>query len=251
MAPPGYGARVEGIPAVEAALRAGRVRVLQVASGSTSSPRMARLLESAHRMRVEIQEVGSLKSMAVTSSPQGVIAQCRLLRPVALGDLISERDPAALVVVDHLTDPRNLGAIARSAVAAGTPRLVIPRRRGSPLGPSAFKAAAGALEHVRVCQVSSIPEAIRQLSRRGIWTVGLAGEAPDSLFGLELLTAPVALVVGAEHRGLSRLVSERVDHLASIPMHSDADSLNAAVAAGLALFELARIRGYFRKPGDA
>jgi len=180
-----------------------------------------------------------------------VIAECRPIPPVGLGDLISDADPAALMVIDHVTDPRNLGAIARSAVAAGTPRLVIPRRRASPLGPSAFKAAAGALEHARVCLVSSIPEALRQLSRRQIWTVGLTGDGTHSLFGLQLLTSPVALVVGAEHRGLSRLVSERVDCLASIPIKSDADSLNASVAAGLALFELARMRGYFDKPKGA
>ena len=248
MAPPGYGARVEGIPAVEAAVGAGRARVLQVEARSASSPRMARLVGSAQRNGVEVQQVESLKGRAVTSAPQGVIASCRPLRSVGLGDLISESDPASLVVIDHVTDPRNLGAIARSAVAAGTPRLVIPKRRGSPLSPSAFKAAAGALEHARVCLVSSVADAIAELSRRQIWTVGLTGQSPHSVFGLQLLASSVALVVGAEHRGLSRLVSERVDHLASIPMTPQADSLNASVAAGLALFELARVRGYFDKP---
>jgi len=152
------------------------------------------------------------------------------------------------VVVDRISDPRNLGAIARSAVAAGTPRLVIPRRRGSPLTPTAFKAAAGALERTRVCMVSSIAETLSQLSRMGVWTVGLAADASTSLLGLELLGEPAALVVGAEHRGLSRLVAQRVDLLASIPMVGDAESLNASVAAGLALFELARVRGYLPKP---
>ena len=248
MAPPGYGARVEGIPAVEAALAADRVRVLQVARRSRTSPRVAGLCESARRRGVEIREVESLDPVAVTSSPQGVAADCRPLAPVSLEDLVTGSDPAALVVIDHLTDPRNLGAVARSAVAAGTPRMVIPRRRGAPLTPSAFKAAAGALESARVCLVSSVPEALRRLSRMDVWTVGLAAAAPTSLFGLELLAAPVALVVGAEHRGLSRLVAERVDQTASIPMTPGADSLNASVAAGLALFELARIRGYFHKP---
>lgn len=249
MAPPGYGARVEGIPAVEAALAAGRVRLLRVARRPGSSPRVAGLARSARRRGVEIREVESLAGVAVTSSPQGVAADCRPLAPVSLEELAAEADPAALVVIDHLTDPRNLGAIARSAVAAGTPRLVIPRRRGSPLTPSAFKAAAGALESARVCLVSSVPEALARLSRMDVWTVGLAAGAPVPLFGLELLAAPVALVVGAEHRGLSRLVAERVDQLASIPMAPGAESLNASVAAGLALFELARMRGYFSKPG--
>ena len=248
MALAGYGARVEGIPAVEAALTAGRVWKLRVESRSAPRPRLAELVDSARDRGVEIEMVRNLEGMAVTSSPQGVVADCRKLRAVTLTQLAGEVAPAALVVVDHISDPRNLGAIARSAVAAGTPRLVIPRRRGSPLTPTAFKAAAGALEKARVCLVSSIAETLNQLSRMNVWTIGLAAEAPTSLLGLELLREPAALVVGAEHRGLSRLVARRVDQLASIPMVGEAESLNASVAAGLALFELARVRGYLGKP---
>ena len=244
----GYGARVEGIPAVEAALASGRVRKLRVVRRSASSPRMAELLDSARGRDVEIEVVKTLEGIALTSSPQGVAADCRLLRPVTLAEMATEIEPAALVVIDHISDPRNLGAIARSAVAAGTPRLVIPQRRGSPLTATAFKAAAGALEWTRVCLVSSIAATLSQLSRMDIWTIGLAADAPTSLLGLDLLTAPTALVVGAEHEGLSRLVAQRVDQLASIPMAQEAESLNASVAAGLALFELARVRGYFGKP---
>ena len=248
MALAGYGARVEGIPAVEAALAAGRVRNLRVESRSASSARMAELLDSARDRGVGIEMVRSLKGIAVTSSPQGVLAECRPLRTVTLTDLSDESTPAALVVVDRISDPRNLGAIARSAVAAGTPRLVIPRRRGTPLTPAAFKTAAGALEWTRVCMVSSVAETITQLSRMGIWTIGLTAHAPASLLGLELLTEPVALVVGTEGHGLSRLVAQRIDQLASIPMAGESESLNASVAASLALFELARVRGYFEKP---
>lgn len=248
MALAGYGARVEGVPAVEAALEAGRVLKLRVENRSASSPRMAELLDSARGRGVEIETVSSLEGVAVTSSPQGVVAECRQLRAVTLTRLAKEVAPASLLVVDHISDPRNLGAIARSAVAAGTPRLVIPRRRGSPLTPTAFKAAAGALERARVCLVSSIAGTVSQLSRMGIWTIGLAADAPTSLLGLELLGEPAALVVGAEGRGLSRLVVQRVDQLASIPMVGETESLNASVAAGLALFELARVRGHLRKP---
>ena len=192
----GYGARVEGIPAVEAALASGRVRNLRVVRRSAASPRMAELLDSARGRDVEIEVVKTLEGIALTSSPQGVAADCRLLRPVTLAEMATEIEPAALVVIDHISDPRNLGAIARSAVAAGTPRLVIPQRRGSPLTATAFKAAAGALEWTRVCLVSSIAATLSQLSRMGIWTVGLAADAPTSLLGLDLLTAPTALVVG-------------------------------------------------------
>lgn len=251
MAPTGYGGRVEGLSSVAAALEAGRVERLQVTGRSGSSWRLAGLVDLARDRGVAIHRRATLEGISVTSSPQGVVADCRPIRPVTLSQLVSESAPASLVVVDHITDPRNLGAIARSAVAAGTPRLVLPRRRGSPLTPTAFKVAAGALEHARVCLVSSIAETIRQLSRMDVWSVGLTAEASDSLFGLPLLTAPVALVVGSEHRGLSRLVIDRVDQLASIPMTPHSESLNASVAAGLALFELARMRGSFDKsPGD-
>ncbi|MDE0231859.1 MAG: 23S rRNA (guanosine(2251)-2'-O)-methyltransferase RlmB [bacterium] len=248
MALAGYGARVEGIPAVGAALEAGRVRKLRVENRSASSPRMAELLGSARGRGVEVEMVSSLEGTAVTASPQGVLAECRQLRSVTLTHLAAEETPAALLVVDHISDPRNLGAIARNAVAAGTPRLVIPRRRGSPLTPTAFKASAGALEKTRVCVVSSIAETLSQLSRMGVWTIGLAAHAPTSLLGLELLKEPAALVVGGEHQGLSRLVAQRVDQLASIPMVGETESLNASFAAGMALFELARVRGYLRKP---
>lgn len=245
MALAGYGARVEGLPAVEAALAAGRVRKLRVARTSTSSPRVTELIRSAQGRGIEIETVPSLEGIAATSSPQGVVADCQKLRTVPLNQLVSEAEPAALLIVDHISDPRNLGAIARNAVAAGTPRLVIPTHRASPLTPAAFKAAAGALESTRVCLVSSIADTLRQLSGMDVWTVGLTAKAPTSLFGLDLLIEPVALVVGGEHRGLSRLVAERVDQLASIPMASQTESLNVSVAAGLALFELARMRDYF------
>lgn len=248
MAPSGYGGRVEGIQAVEAAVAAGRAERLRVVTGPVPSSRLAGLLDSARRAGVEIERVRTLEGVAVVSSPQGVVADCRPLRPVSLSQMVADGRPASLIVLDHVTDPRNLGAIARTAVAAGAPRLVIPRRRGSPVTPAAFKTAAGALERARICQVSSIPETIRRLSQMDVWTVGLAAEAPASIFGLPLLADPVALVVGAENRGISRLVAERVDQLASIPMASGVESLNASVAAGLALFELARMRGRFRKP---
>jgi 23S rRNA (guanosine2251-2'-O)-methyltransferase len=245
MAPPGYGARVEGILPVEAALQADRVKRLVVAKRPASSPRITLLLSQARERGVQVNKVGSLEDLSVTATPQGVLADCRPIQSVSLRGLVAEHEPASLVVVDHITDPHNLGAIVRTAVAAGTPRLVIPTRRGSPLTPGAFKAAAGALEKATVCLVSSIPETVRRLSQMDVWTVGLTADAPRSLFGLKLLTDPVALVIGSEHRGLSRLVAERVDQLASVPMAAGSDSLNASVAAGLAVFELARVRGHF------
>jgi 23S rRNA (guanosine2251-2'-O)-methyltransferase len=121
------------------------------------------------------------------------------------------------------------------------PRLVVPDRRNAPLGAAAFKAAAGALERCRVAMVSSVADAVSRLKDLEVWTVGLDAAAPDSLFGLDLLAHPVAVVVGGE-TGLHRLVRERVDVLASIPMEGPVESLNASVAGALAAFEIGRVR---------
>ena len=141
------------------------------------------------------------------------------------------------------TGKKDLGAIARSAVAAGITSLVVPTRRGAPLGGAAFKAAAGAMEHCAIATVSSTADAVNRLKDLGVWTVGLDAEGDQSLFGLGLFTEPVALAVGAE-TGLGRLVRDRVDVVASIPMAGPVESLNASVATALAVFEVSRARGW-------
>jgi 23S rRNA (guanosine2251-2'-O)-methyltransferase len=177
---------------------------------------------------------------AVTQSPQGIAADCRPIATVDLGDL--ERPDASVIVLDRITDPHNIGAIARSAAAAGATGMVVASRRAGPVGATAFKAAAGALERLPVCVVGSVADAVKRLKAAGLWTVGLDAGAASPMFGLELLTEPVAIVVGAEGEGLSPLVARRCDAMAAIPMR-DFESLNASVAAALALFEVARVRG--------
>jgi 23S rRNA (guanosine2251-2'-O)-methyltransferase len=116
-------------------------------------------------------------------------------------------------------------------------------RRAAPLSPAAFKSAAGALERLAVAVVGSIPDALASLRALGLWVVGLDQGAEQSLFGLQLLTEPVAVVVGAEGGGLSRLTARRCDLLVSVPMVSGSESLNASVSAALAVFEIMRVRG--------
>ena len=169
----------------------------------------------------------------------------REARPIPLlsiGDAARRGDPPAVVVLDHLEDPRNVGAVARSALAAGATALVVSARRAAPLGATAFKAAAGALERLPVAEVASIPEALRRLSKSGLWIVGLDAETEQTLWDCELLTQPVAIVIGAEGEGLHRLSAERCDVLVRIPMARSVESLNASVAASLAVFEIARAR---------
>ncbi len=241
MAPVGLGNNVEGFHAVAAALRAGRVETLTVERGRAAKDDLAALIEEARSAGVSIKTVDDVRVVAETTAPQGVVAACRPIPSFALDELVAQASPASLLVVDHVEDPHNVGAIARSAVAAGIPRIAVPDRRTARLGAAAFKAAAGAFEHVSLAVIGSVPDAIRRLSSMGVWTVGLDAGGDQSLFGLGLLTEPVAIVVGAE-TGLHKLVRERVDVVASIPMASESESLNASVAAALACFELMRVR---------
>lgn len=236
MAPAGIGRDLEGFHAVAAALAMGRVEKVIV-----ERRRLPDVEESLDLVGVEVQVVDRLAN-PTTMAPQGIAAVCRPVPTWSLPDLAKRVKPASLIVLDRVEDPHNIGAIARSAAAAGAAGLVTAARRSGPLGATAFKAAAGALERLPVAIVSSIADAVERLKQLGVWTVGLEAGAPQSLFDLELLAEPVAVVVGAEGEGLSRLVKDRVDVLASIPMAAETESLNASVAAALAMFEIQRVR---------
>jgi 23S rRNA (guanosine2251-2'-O)-methyltransferase len=238
MAPAGYGDRVEGTHAVLAAARAGRVRRLHVESGRASRREVEEIIGLVDPDSVVM--VDDVRRLAVSEAPQGVVAECRPLTPLTIEEMSARTD--AIIVLDHVEDPHNLGAVARSALAAGVGGLVVSDRRAAPLSATAFKAAVGALEQLPVAIVGSIPDALRQLRQLGVWTVGLEAGAPQSLFGLELLTEPVAVVIGSEGEGLSRLTAERCDLRVSIPMAAASESLNASVSAALAAFEILRVR---------
>lgn len=238
MAPAGYGSRVEGLHAVAAAVAAGRVESLTVERNRRSRPEVVALIDAVGVDRVS--EVEDVRVLSDSAAPQGVVADCR---PIIAVDLDSMTTGAvAVLVLDHLEDPQNVGAIARSAVAAGCTGLVIPSRRSAPLSATAFKAAAGALERLPVAMVTSIGEALSRLKSGGVWAVGLDALGDQTLFGLQLLTEPVAIVIGAEGSGLSPLVAKRCDVVASIPMVAESESLNASVSAALAIFEIMRVR---------
>jgi 23S rRNA (guanosine2251-2'-O)-methyltransferase len=155
-------------------------------------------------------------------------------------DQLGETD--LVVVLDGVTDPHNLGAIARTAEAAGAGAVVVPRRRSASVTPAAEKAAAGAFSWLPVVVVPNVTRALGQLAERGLWSVGLASEASATLHDSNLLDGGVALVVGAEGPGLSRLVRERVDGLVAIPLLGSIASLNVSAAAAVALFEVVRRR---------
>lgn len=151
-------------------------------------------------------------------------------------------DPPLIVALDGVTDPHNLGAIARSATAFGASGIIIPERRAVGVTPSAWKASAGTLARLPVARVTNLVRTLTSYAEAGLMIAGLDGRGEVDLDALELATSPLVLVVGAEGKGLSRLVSQTCDLTVRIPLHSDVESLNASVASGIALAEIARRR---------
>ncbi len=233
-------------PTVEA-LRAGAVTEIQVSSSRRRG--LTGVLELAARARVRIRRVDAadLDRLANGGVHQGVVAMVVQRADRTVADLVREATVPLLVVLDGLEDPQNFGAIARAADGAGVDGIVIQTRRAATANAAAVKASAGALAHVRLAPVVNISRAIDELKATGVWAIGLDATADRSLYELDL-TLPTALVVGAEGRGLRRLVRERCDWLASLPMRGRLLSLNASVATGIALFEAARQRSQRTQP---
>jgi len=169
------------------------------------------------------------------------MALANALDTVNLDDLLSVKKPF-LLVCDGVTDPRNLGAMLRSADGAGVTGVVVPRHRSARISPTVTKTAAGAIEYLTFCDVGGVPSAIDQLNKAEVLTVGLAGDAKDSLYDLDLGSGPVALIVGGEEKGLSSLTRKRCATVVSIPQLGRISSLNAGVAVSVAAFEVARQR---------
>jgi 23S rRNA (guanosine2251-2'-O)-methyltransferase len=159
-----------------------------------------------------------------------------------LGRADRAREPALIVALDGITDPRNLGAVLRSAGAFGAHGVVVPERRAAGVTASAWKVSAGAAARVPVARVTNLVRALGELQDAGCFVVGLDAGGTTEVGDLEVATGPVVLVVGSEGKGLGRLVRETCDVVASIPIGSDVESLNAGVAAGISLYEVARLR---------
>ena len=243
------GEQVEGRHAVRELLMAGtrRTREVILAGDLDQAPILDDIIDLADEAKVTLREISRSKfeSMTRTEGAQGVLATAQPLRPTPLEDLLApDRDgtPPFLLLLDGITDPGNLGAILRTAECAGVSGVVLPRHRAAHVTPTVAKAAAGAVEHLRMAVVAGLPAAMKTLAARGIWTVGLDGGGDRSLFELAVADESITLVLGAEGPGLSRLVRERCDTVASIPVLGVLDSLNVANAASVACYEIARLR---------
>lgn len=240
------GEQVEGRHAVRELLLAGRRRVREVVLSDELEPAdiIDDIVELARELNVPLRTVTRrrLETEAATAAPQGVIARAATLPTYDLTDLTRVRAPF-LLVLDGITDPGNLGALLRTAECAGVTGVVLPRHRSAHITPAVTKAAAGAIEHLPMALVGGIPSTLASLSEGGITTVGLDSGAPRSLFEVSLdRDQPIALVLGAEGRGLAKLTRQRVDMLVAIPLVGRLNSLNVAAAAAIACFEVVRRR---------
>jgi len=236
------GDQIEGRRAVLELLRAGkrRPRAVYLSSAVTRDETVQEIVErAAGALRVVAPE--RVEQMARGEVHQGVVAMAPPLRAADLDALLAAKK-AFLVAVDGVTDPRNLGAIMRSAETAGATGIVMPRHRSASVTPVVAKAAAGAIEYLPIALVGGIPAAIDRASRAGCWSVGLDESGDRSLFDLDLADQPIVLVLGSEGKGLARLTRDRCDVLVRIPMQGHLDSLNVSAAAALACHEIARRR---------
>ena len=235
---------IYGINPVLEALRAERVTSISVSP--RADDRLTQVVRLAEEQgvavrRVSLDELDRLAGGAAQRH-QGVVADVQESAHYSVEDLvIGARSAPLIVVLDSIEDPHNVGAILRSLDAAGGDGLVRQSRRAARLDGAAAKASAGAVAHVKIAEVVNIARAIEVLKDAGVWTVGLAGDAPKRYDELDL-RLPTAFVVGAEGTGLRRLVRERCDWLVSIPMAGHVQSLNVSVATGIALFEAVRQR---------
>ncbi len=231
------------------ALRAGRRRFykLILAEGvREKTDTIAQILSLARSAGATISRSPRRELDRVTTHHQGVIAEASAYPYSELDDILSlaiKRDvPPLLLLLDLLQDPQNVGSLLRAAEAVGVHGIVIPQRRQVAITPSVVSASSGAVEHLLVAQVTNLARTIETLKRRDVWIAGLQAGPSSQLYDQADLRGPLALVVGSEGSGLRRLVRSKCDWLLRLPMHGQVESLNAAVAGSIALYEVERQR---------
>ncbi len=237
-----------GFHPVYEALRAGRRTFHEIYfSKQTPTKRIKQITSAAARKHLQIKEVSParLQALAGAVSPQGVAAKVTAYPLVDVADLLeaaeSGKRPGLLLLLDHIVDPHNLGAIVRTAVCAGIDAVIIPKDRSAYPSPAVSKVSAGALEYMRVTQVNNIVRFVKTLKDQDFWIVGLDQNAGQSVYNADL-TGAVGLVIGGEEKGIRTLVKQNCDFLVSIPQTAKVGSLNASVAGAIVMYESYRQR---------
>lgn len=243
------GEQVEGRQAIREMLIARRrkVREIWIANDIDAADVIDDIRELAADSRVQVLDVARkrIELTARSEAPQGVIAFAAPLPEADFDELLQARNGTNpfLVALDGVTDPGNLGALLRCCDGAGVTGVILPKHRSVHVTPTAAKAAAGAIEHVDIAVVPGIPNAMERMKKAKVWTIGLDDASDRTLFDIgDLANDPVCIILGAEGKGLSRLVRERCDMVVAIPMEGQLSSLNVSVAGALATYEILRNR---------
>ncbi|MDR1132410.1 MAG: 23S rRNA (guanosine(2251)-2'-O)-methyltransferase RlmB [Oscillospiraceae bacterium] len=239
---------IEGRNAVIEALRAGRtIDKIFIQKGETDKT-LGHIASKARDAGVVVVDADKRKldALSKTHAHQGVVALTAVREYCTVADLLAtaavRNEPPFIVACDELSDPHNLGAVIRTAEAAGVHGIVIPKRRSAGLTAIVGKTSAGAAEHMAVARVANLSAALRELKEAGVWIFGAAAEGASPLWKTDL-KGPVCLVIGSEGSGISRLIRENCDFLVRIPMKGQISSLNASTAAAVLIYEALRQRG--------
>lgn len=239
---------IEGRNAVIEALRVGtNMDKIMIARGETDAT-LGHIASKAREKGIVVVDVDrrKLDYMSQTHAHQGVIAVAAVREYVSVDDILAvaaERGESPLLVIcDEISDPHNLGAIIRTAECAGAHGVIIPKRRSAGLTAVVAKTSAGAVSHVPVARVANLTACLKELKEQGLWIFGTAADGAVNLYQADL-KGPVAIVIGSEGSGMSRLVAENCDFTVSIPMKGKLNSLNASASAAILLYEAVRQRG--------
>jgi len=232
-----------GVHPVFEALKAGKRSFFSVfISKNKATKRLDKVLALAESLKISIVKVNpdQLSSMAGTDLHQGIGAKVSRYAFIDYSEIFSKiktEDPLPfLLLIDNLVDPHNLGAIIRTAVCLDVDGVIIPKDRSAPPTPAVSKASAGALEHVHLVRVTNMTNTIKDMKKKGVWVFGMDKDAGRSIFSVDF-TDSVAIIVGGEEKGIRPLVKKQCDVLVSIPQIGGIDSLNASVAAAIAMYE--------------
>jgi 23S rRNA (guanosine2251-2'-O)-methyltransferase len=237
-----------GIHPVSEALKAGRRDIFKIyVAKENISERLEKVLALAESLKISIERPNSLhlKKLSGTTQNQGVGAEVGPYPLVKFSELLNgirdAKSNPCILLLDNIMDPRNLGALIRTAICIDTDAVIIPKDRSARPTPLVSKASAGALEHIQLAQVTNMVNTIKALKNSGVWVAGMDRTSDKSIFNSDL-TVPVAIVVGGEESGIRPLVKKHCDFLMSIPQTGPVDSLNASVAGAVVMYEVFRQR---------
>ena len=239
-----------GRNAAREALRARRrhIHKLIVADNIQTSAIINEILDLAGQLKISVQHVSRNQLDKIAKGHQGVVLEVGRHPTVSIEDILkraAKLDEAPFIVgLDHIEDPHNLGAILRTAEVVGVHGVILPKQRAAGITPAVVNASAGATEHMWVAEVPNLVQTLNKLKQENIWIVGVEDVPDASPYTEANLTGGIALVIGSEGKGMSRLVKETCDFLVKLPIRGQVESLNASVAGALILYEVWRARGF-------